>query len=200
VGSGNKDKRKKRREAEASGQTPPAAPRAPDPGGWERPEAAGVSFELEPDADAIFLESIRAMEEGAAGGAPGWRKKKHADDAPGGEPAGVARAGRGSAAVPAEIDLHRMTLDEARVCVDRAVTEALAQIAQRGGRGEVTLKIVTGKGLHSGATGSVLPREIHRHVRQRYALQIVSIEESPADVTIGGVPIRGHFHVTLRGR
>lgn len=90
-----------------------------------------------------------------------------------------------------EIDLHGMTVDEAQ----RAVDAVIARLP----RGqEARLRIITGKGLHSGPEGGVLGRDIHYHVATRYRSAIVRLDESPADVRLGGVPIRGHFDVTLR--
>lgn len=91
------------------------------------------------------------------------------------------------------LDLHRCTLQEAQDRVEFCVDALLAH-----GKGPVTLKIITGKGLHSGPGGAVLPSAIHRFVVARFAPSIISIDESPADVMVAGVPIRGHFTVTFR--
>lgn len=101
----------------------------------------------------------------------------------------MARKKRGAAVV--EVDLHGMTVEQAQ----RAVDSAIARLP----RGqEIKLRVITGKGIHSGPEGGVLGRDIHYHVATRYRSAIVRLDESPADVRLGGVPIRGHFDVTLR--
>ena len=62
-----------------------------------------------------------------------------------------------------------------------------------------TLNIITGKGLNSGMGGGVLAREIPDWVRERFAKHIVDMDESPAEVQLGGIPIRGYFRVTIKG-
>jgi DNA-nicking Smr family endonuclease len=210
MGSGNKERRKQRQRDAAAGKSAPAGGGAASGGGasgqrggagggggpFGRPSApAGVVFDLEPDADQLFLESMESMDSAIV------EKKKRRDEREtfdGGISRGRGAGGVGGGA-PAEreIDLHRMTLAEAIAAVDAAIAGELAQL--RSAQHQVILKIITGKGLHSGQSGSVLPREVHRHVQLRYAVNIVMIEESPADVKLGGVPMRGHFRVTLRG-
>lgn len=94
-----------------------------------------------------------------------------------------------------KIDLHRLTMAEAEARVDGVLKGLLAGLHSAGA--SVRVQIITGKGRHSGDGGAVLAREVHRYVRQRYAGHIISIEDSPADLVVGGLPIRGHFHVTL---
>ncbi len=91
------------------------------------------------------------------------------------------------------IDLHGLTLDQAKDYVSHRLDCLLDDLS-----GQTTVTIITGKGKHSGPGGSVLAKEIHRFVRQRYDAQIVYIEESPADIVIGQFPLRGHFRVSLR--
>ena len=92
------------------------------------------------------------------------------------------------------IDLHRMTGAEARGAL-AGLFDALIANGAAGSRFEV--RVVTGKGLHSGAGGGVLAREAHQFVLARYRREIISISDSPADVAISGVPLRGHFDVTI---
>lgn len=172
MGSGNKEKRKKGLKSDG-----PKAPPGKEP-------TAKVSFDMEPDADAIFLESLDSMD---------VRKAQRDDD----DFPPQATAKRSSGGSSHELDLHRMTVSEATRAVDHKVAEILAGLAKGA---EVTLKIITGKGLHSGPGGGVLARDVHDYVKNRYALQIVHIEESPAKATLGGVPLRGHFNVKLRAR
>lgn len=184
MGSGNKDKRKRRQLGERvepeenSGKNPlwnkkAGAPLAPKP---------GVVFDLEPDADRIFQDSLSQWDDRLA-------EIEGEDGEEGGARSAAPKADRSA---PVEIDLHRLTLEEAIWRVDAELDQALASRQQR------TFKIITGKGLHSGPAGGVLAREMHRHIAERYARHIKDMDESPADVKIGGVPLRGHFSVTLK--
>lgn len=91
---------------------------------------------------------------------------------------------------PHDVDLHGCTVDEARVKID-TVIQAL-------GSGEISLNVITGKGRHSRGKGPVLAREIHTYMKRKYHDSILEIEDSPADATINGVAIKGHFFVRLR--
>ena len=64
--------------------------------------------------------------------------------------------------------------------------------------GIVYLKVITGKGLHSRQGLAVLSREIHDYISNKYIHDIVEIDDSPCDVLMHGVPIRGHFNVVLK--
>lgn len=98
-----------------------------------------------------------------------------------------------------EIDLHRCTVEEARRAIDAVFAQLVTPGTSLWRQGSLLrLKVITGKGKHSGPAGPVLAREIHRYIAMTYANHIVSIEESPADVVLGGLPLRGHFHVVLR--
>lgn len=169
MGSGNKEKRKKGQAREPAGGFSPVKK-------GEMPPEPGVRFELEPDSDRIFQDSMRRWD----------ADMPDDDDFEEIRPPARVKSG------PVEIDLHRMTLNEAIWRVDAEIDDAVASGHQ------TTFKIITGKGLHSGPSGGVLAREIHRHIAERYARHIQAIDESPADVTIGGVPLRGHFVVTIR--
>ncbi|RZA23622.1 MAG: hypothetical protein EOP10_12240 [Proteobacteria bacterium] len=92
-----------------------------------------------------------------------------------------------------EIDLHGLTVEEA----ERRVIE-LTSLFPFDGEAR-TYKVITGKGRHSSGGQGVLIREIYLFVKARFGLHIVTIEESPDAVRIGGVALRGHFHVTLKG-
>ena len=93
---------------------------------------------------------------------------------------------------PKVLDLHHCTVPEARGRVDGMLANIVANL-----KAPVTVQIITGKGRHSGAGGAVLAREIHQYVKVKYADYIVTLEDSPADMVVGELPIRGHFHVTL---
>jgi len=106
------------------------------------------------------------------------------------KPAAAARKKKPSP--PFAIDLHGMTLLEAKLAIESTVSRQLLQHA------EICLEIITGKGLHSGQSGGVLFSEIHRFMLERYRSQIKKIDASPADSMIGGKPIRGSFRVWLK--
>lgn len=91
------------------------------------------------------------------------------------------------------IDLHGMTLDEARRWID---VKILPLLKEKGVCNRIT--IITGKGLHSGLGGGVLSKEIHSYVRDRFGNYIVDLEESPSNLCIDGLPIRGHFTVVIK--
>ncbi len=95
---------------------------------------------------------------------------------------------------PKTLDLHGLTANEAKDEIRRFLDRLIAQT-----HGKFTVRIITGKGLHS-RDGAVLPREAHHFVSQRYSDRIVRLDDSPADVLLGGIPIRGHFDVILRGK
>ena len=94
------------------------------------------------------------------------------------------------------IDLHGMTLDEAKRYVEAQINNVLAQ------QGKHTIRVITGKGLHSSDAfgGGVLAKEIHAFVKSRFGRFITKIQESPHEVAIDGIPIRGHFDVSLQRR
>jgi hypothetical protein len=108
--------------------------------------------------------------------------------------AGPAKAARGGDVL--KVDLHRLTLDEAQERID-AVLEGVIADLKPGDR--VKVQIITGKGRHSEG-GGVLAREAPRYVKRRFKDFIVAIEDAPADLVVGELPIRGHFHVTLGRR
>ena len=144
-----------------------------------------VETESEEESRKIFLEAMSKLS-----GSKPPDKDSHAQSA-----GGQARGNRSIHAKnqPREIDLHGLTLDEAKERVRVRLLTILRELS-----GQTTFIIITGKGRHSGPGGSVLASQIHSFVRTHFAAHIVHIEESPSDVTIGGVPIRGHFRVTLR--
>jgi DNA-nicking Smr family endonuclease len=93
------------------------------------------------------------------------------------------------------IDLHGLVLTEAKTFLDNKLISIL-----KSGKPSVTLTIITGKGLHSKEGKGVLCSEIHRYVEERYAKSIVSIDESPDNLRINGVPLRGFFQVTFKNK
>lgn len=140
------------------------------------------------DDEALFRAAVEQLDPSAI------KAKLQSGEGP--SPATPAAAAQPSAR---EIDLHRCTVEEARRAIDAVIGQLVTpgtSLWRQGG--QVRLKIITGKGLHSGPGGPVLARDIHRYILTMYASHIVSIEESPADVVVAGVPLRGHFHVVLR--
>ena len=93
-----------------------------------------------------------------------------------------------------ELDLHGLRLEEAISKTDELFYQKLNFHSS-----VFEIKVITGKGIHSGEKGSVLPREIHDHVKKIYKKNIIFLQESPAEVVIEGIPIRGHFTVKLMG-
>lgn len=90
------------------------------------------------------------------------------------------------------IDLHGHTVGEARRNIDSVIDQMIASEIN-----VLSLKIITGKGLHSGERGAVLAKEIPLHIQTKWAKRILSIEESPAELIINEKLIRGDFTVTL---
>ena len=91
------------------------------------------------------------------------------------------------------IDLHGMTLEGAKHYLRRRLETILQK------RGKHSVRIITGKGVHSGSYGGgVLAKEIHGFTKREFHHYIVAIQDSPHEVAIDGLPIRGHFDVTLK--
>lgn len=141
----------------------------------------GVRFELEEDAEAIFREAIEGDE---------FRPEKvnfveQRDQKP-------SKKRHHQAGKRISIDLHGMTVNDAkdhvREQIDSFRSKKYAQ---------VTFRIITGKGIHSGPEGGVLVREIYHYVVMMYRAEILRIDSSPEDTAVGGLPIRGHFDVSL---
>ena len=146
----------------------------------------GVRFELEADAENLFKTAVDNMT-ASEGQASLLAKDQTSEPAP---------SKKKNPTEPFKIDLHGMTLDAARRHVDGRIHELLMRLSP-GAR--ATLNIITGKGLNSGMGGGVLAREIPDWVRERFAKHIVDMDESPAEVQLGGIPIRGYFRVTIKG-
>ena len=91
------------------------------------------------------------------------------------------------------VDLHGYSLSEANDIVGRKIS---AILVSKGGI--VTLRVITGKGHHSGVGGSVLAKDVHAYVQARFHKSIERMDSAPADVIVGNLPIRGHFDVVLR--
>ncbi len=146
----------------------------------------GVRFELESDAENLFKTAVDAMGKSSA----------PLDDKDAETKAHQAGKSRKNKGATIKIDLHGMTLEVAKRHVDNRINGILAQLSPGA---SAAFDIVTGKGLNSGSGGGVLAREIPEWVRQRFAPHIVDMDESPAEVQLGGMPMRGNFRVTIRG-
>lgn len=140
-----------------------------------------IKFELEENAHELLLDHLDRVKP-----APKDSDEKE-ESSPKARP-------RTEAARERSVDLHGFRLDEARDYLQGRF-ELWLQDA-----GLLKVRVITGKGLHSQSGEGVLAREIHRFVLERYGHRIQSIEASPDEVKISGLPIRGHFVVTLRGR
>ena len=146
-----------------------------------------VFIETTDEGDRLFVEALKQLDRESV------PAKAEQDFAAQMAAATGGRKPRASSGDSQTVDLHGLTLDAAT----RRIETIIQGFLRRPAGSRLELKIITGKGLHSGPTGSVLAREIHAYVRQRYALHIARIEASPADVTLGGVPLKGHFMVSL---
>lgn len=152
------------------------------------PKATSVSFEIGADADQAFLDAMNTLDLTQI---PAKDTKKD-----GGDEARKPAAPRGKSDGPAiSIDLHGYTLREALDVVGNRIAQLLARES-----GTIHVRVVTGKGRHSGSEGSVLAKEVHKYVVQRFQKSIQRIDSAPADVMVGNLPIRGHFDILLRGQ
>ena len=95
-----------------------------------------------------------------------------------------------------DIDLHGFTLKDACQYLDQIFVTTLARQPDV----VVKFKIITGKGIHSEVYGGVLPKEIHNYLQKKYVDQIIEIEDSPHQSLIRGVPLKGHFCITLKSK
>ena len=141
-----------------------------------------LKFELEEDSERLFIEFLDAD--------PNLQPGSDPPLSPGTCVSPPAPRGGKS---ERRIDLHGLNLRQAMHRVEAEILKLLAS-----GPRVVSATVVTGKGLHSGSDGSILAREIHHFVSARFKRQIIRIQESPGDLLIGGIPIRGHFQVTLQ--
>ena len=90
-------------------------------------------------------------------------------------------------------DLHGLTLEESKDLLRTKI-----KVFSKKKNTKILLKIVTGRGLHSGPGGGVLCKDVHTFVCKYYGEYIISVDESPDEVRIGDVPLRGHFFVLLK--
>jgi DNA-nicking Smr family endonuclease len=88
------------------------------------------------------------------------------------------------------LDLHGYSLAEA----ESETTLRISQLLQAKA-GPFSLKVITGRGIHSGQSGSILVREIYRFILSTFRANIAKIDAPPAESTIDGLPLRGFFLV-----
>jgi DNA-nicking Smr family endonuclease len=88
----------------------------------------------------------------------------------------------------AVLDLHGLRLAEA---IQRTEKCVLAIVAD--GRIK-TLQVITGKGNHSQGL-AVLAREVHPHVKDRFAQSIKDISVNPRELLDQGLPYKGFFEI-----
>jgi DNA-nicking Smr family endonuclease len=147
----------------------------------ERPAPRPRQRELDEQAalreawsDAVDVESLLETDDGLSFRRPGIGAEV------------LARLRRGQWAIQAEIDLHGLRRDEARV----ALAEFLADAARRGWR---CLRVVHGKGHGSPGREPVLKAKVQRWLAQSHAV----IAFAQASAPEGGA---GALLVLLRGR
>lgn len=143
-------------------------------------DPGSVHFELNEEDAALFREYVESE-------VPRFQDAEQPDDQP------RVHARQHKQESMTEIDLHGLTVVEAKRLVDETVRRLMR-------RHRFALRIITGKGLHSGPEGAVLPSEIYSHIQDRYGQYIEKIDESPNDVKLHSVPVRGHFCVWLRSK
>ena len=153
------------------------------------PKASAISFEISAEADQAFLDAMDGLDPSKIPG----KEEQSDEDLMRGALSGGARAKAKSNSPDYTVDLHGYTLSEANDIVGNKISEILVSKA-----GIVTLRIITGKGHHSGAGGSVLAKDVHSYVQARFRKSIERMDSAPADVIVGNLPIRGHFDVVLR--
>lgn len=154
------------------------------------PKVPAIDFGDLDEADRLFREAIKGLE-----ALPPEVISDSFSDKDTGKKGPTAKAkshAKRRQKTAREVDLHGLTLDAAISRLEVEIQALLQDLSS-----PVTLKIITGKGLHSGAGGAVLPREVHRYVKRTFGGVILQIEDSPADLAIGGIPLRGHFSVTF---
>ena len=144
--------------------------------GGKPPQNKNYRFELEENAQEIFLEHLENCDN---------------EELLAKEPHPPTARSRKEPCKLEELDLHGLTLTEALNFLERRIKQHLLR------NGVHRMRIITGRGLHSGKK-SVLPKEVHRYIAANFAKHIVYLQESPADCAIDGVPIRGHFDLTIK--
>lgn len=144
-------------------------------------DPGSVQFELNEDDAALFREYVESE-------IPAIQDAEQPDD----QPRVHSRRQKHESMI--EIDLHGLTVVEAKALVNETLRRLLAKHAR------FAVRVITGKGLHSGPSGAVLPGEIYGHIQSQYGQYIEKIDESPNDVRLHSLPLRGHFCVWFRSK
>lgn len=146
----------------------------------ERDKPGRIRFELEEDAEQLLIDHLAAFK-------PSAKDSDEQEELP-------LKRQRNLTQKEQRIDLHGLHLDQAMDLVREKIDLWLA------GAQPFRVKIITGKGRHSVGGRGILSQEIHRYVLQRYRKDILSIEDSPDEIRLAGLPLRGHFYVSFRAR
>ena len=141
-----------------------------------RDRMGGVRIELEENADDLFLEHVLGVKP--------W--KNEADTMP------DTNRPKPSKRLEKVIDLHGLTIEQSKEKILELCGLWLGQ------EESVRVKIITGKGYGSQGGVGVLVKEIHAWMKREMANKIANLEESPDLTRLNGLPLRGHFYVTLR--
>ncbi len=142
-------------------------------------DPGSVHFEVNEEDATLFRQYVESE-------IPSFSEAEQPDDEP-----HAAATRRNKSEAMTEVDLHGLNVVEAKRLVDQ--TFRSLQAKQRFG-----LRIITGRGLHSGPEGAVLPGEIYGYIQARYGQYIEKIDESPDEVRLNNIPVRGHFCVWFR--
>ena len=140
-------------------------------------EAGGIHFDIESDAEQLFRDFV---------------EQEKFESFEKSEPLSTRGRKRGSQLVEEELDLHGKTVAEAEIAIDDWIRQNL-KTHQR-----IKLKVITGKGLHSGPGGGVLVDEIYTYLKTMYREYIEKMGEDPSTLKVGGIPLRGHFDVWFK--
>jgi len=90
-----------------------------------------------------------------------------------------------------ELDLHGQTVAEAKLSCDQLFSTVTPGT-------QASVKIITGKGRHSGKDGPTLISGIYIYVSTKYKKNIVSIDSPPAEDRLNGLPLRGFFDLKFK--
>jgi DNA-nicking Smr family endonuclease len=156
---------------------------------WEDEEPEVARDQSRQDARQREEESARMFLEAASRGPVITKDKETTSDSQ--TRSGKPRAQKGSDRH--EIDLHGMTVDEARRYVIAAIDSIIAQA-----KGQPTdIRVITGKG-HNSKGQPQLISSIHHIVEEKFKHRLISIEVSPHELQIGGMYLKGHFDLKIK--
>lgn len=92
------------------------------------------------------------------------------------------------------IDLHGYNVRQARQKVDDEFAIFLNS------KQRIDVRIITGKGRHSGSSGPVLMDDIYNYIWNKYARYILTMDENPSLARINNLPLRGHFDISVKSK